>query len=158
MNLNELKSILFAHANRSIAMELPDGGFIPAHFHVTEVGHVAKKFVDCGGTFRASEVCVLQTYIGAPADDGHRLTARRLAKILDLAKPILPASDLPVEIEYETEVISQFPLETVRADAGVLTLQLGLKHTDCLAKDRCGIDETKEAAAGAGCGCGPGCC
>lgn len=158
MTLSEFKSILLAHPHRTVAVELPDGRFVPAHFHITEVGHVAKKFVDCGGAFRASETCVLQTYVGSPADDGHRLTAGRLAKILDLANPILPGTDLPVEIEHETEVISQFPLTTARVDGSGLTLQLGLKHTDCLAKDRCGITETEPAAAGSGCGCGPGCC
>ena len=120
-----------------MAIELPDGRLLPGHFHITEVGHVAKKFVDCGGVFRASETCVLQTFVGSSRDDGHRLTAGRLAKILGLAQPILPAADLPVEIEYETDVISQFPLEAATAAGSSLTLQLGLRHTDCLAKDRC---------------------
>jgi hypothetical protein len=158
MNLTELKSILLSHSHRTVAVKLPDGALVPAHFHITEVGHVAKKFVDCGGTFRASEACVLQTYVGSPADDGHRLAAGRLAKILDLANPILPGNDLPVEIEHETEVISQFPLIAARVDGSLLTLQLGLKHTDCLAKERCGVAEPEAAGAGAGCGCGPGCC
>lgn len=158
MKLTELKSILLSHPHRTVAVELPGGTPVPAHFHITEVGHVAKKFVDCGGTFRASEACVLQTYVGSPVDDGHRLAAGRLAKILDLANPILPGTDLPVEIEHETEVISQFPLVAVRVDGSLLALQLGLKHTDCLAKERCGIAEPETAEAGSGCGCGPGCC
>jgi hypothetical protein len=158
MKLHELQAQLRAHAELNLIITLPDGGRVPAHFHVTEVGHVAKKFVDCGGTFRASEACVLQTYVGSPADDGHRLAAGRLAKILDLANPILPGNDLPVEIEHETEVISQFPLIAARVDGSLLTLQLGLKHTDCLAKERCGVAEPEAAGAGAGCGCGPGCC
>lgn len=158
MTLSELKSILLSHSQRTVAVELPDGSFVPGHFHITEVGHVAKKFVDCGGEFRASETCVLQTYVGSPVDDGHRLTAGRLAKILELAKPILPGTDLPVEIEHEAEAISQFPLLTARVDGSGLTLQLGLKHTDCLAKDRCNIQETEAAEATTGCGCGPGCC
>jgi hypothetical protein len=145
MNLNELQAQLRAHPELNLLITLPDGGRVPAHFHVTEVGHVAKKFVDCGGTFRASEACVLQTYIGSPRDDGHRLVAGKLAHILELAKPILPAGDLPVEVEYEDGVVSQFPLTGMVAEAGGLVLQLGLKHTDCLAKDRCGIDD--------GCGC-----
>ena len=53
MNLTELKSLLQAHPEHTLNFALPDGRLIPAHFHVTEVGHIAKKFVDCGGTFRA---------------------------------------------------------------------------------------------------------
>lgn len=158
MNLTELKSLLRAHPELTLNLILPDGRRIPAHFHVTEVGHIAKKFVDCGGTFRSDETCVLQTYFGAPKDDGHRLTAGRLAHILDLAQPILPGGELPVEIEYEDGLVSQFPVESGAPAGTALSLQLGLKHTDCLAKDRCGIDEPEVVAVGTGCGCGPGCC
>jgi hypothetical protein len=163
MNLTELKRILSVHPDLTVAVALPEGDLVPAHFHVTEVGHVAKKFVDCGGTFRASEACVLQTYVGSAHDDGHRLTAGRLGKILELASPILPGADLPVEIEYESGVVAQFPLVTARAAGGGLTLQLGLKHTACLAKDRCGISEAgdREGEAErccAGASAGGGCC
>jgi hypothetical protein len=157
MKINELKSVLLSHATLPVVVALPDGGRVPAHFHVTEVGHIAKKFVDCGGTFRTDETCVLQTWVGSPRDDGHRLTAGRLAKILGLAKPILPETDLPVEVEYEAEVISQFPLMNAKVDGSTLVLQLDHKHTDCLAREKCGI-EAKESEATAGCGCGTGCC
>jgi hypothetical protein len=145
MNLPELKVRLRAHPELNVSILRPDGTAIPAHYHLTEVGHVAKNFVDCGGKFRASETCVLQTHFASPRDDGHRLTAGKFAKILDLAKPILPAEDLPVEVEYEAGIISQAPLADISVVNGVLQLQLGSKHTDCLAKERCGLDE--------GCGC-----
>jgi hypothetical protein len=166
MNVAELKSRLQSSPDHSVSILLPDGDRVPRHFHVTEVGHVAKKFVDCGGTFRSSETCVLQALVGS--DDHHRLTAGRLAHILELAKPILPMTDLPVEIEYEDGVISQFPLQEIIAEGASLTLQLGLKHTDCLAKDKCGMesgccsdDESGEDEGGACCGDsgeGQGCC
>src|SRR5712691_5890617 len=73
MKLNELTALLRAHSDSIPRFILPDGEAIPAHFHVTEVGHVAKKFVDCGGTFRDSEACVLQTYVAG--DFAHRLTS-----------------------------------------------------------------------------------
>lgn len=160
MNLTELKARLRAHPELNVAITLPDGGRIPAHYHVTEVGHIAKKFVDCGGTFRSSETCLLQTYFGSPKDDGHRLTAGKLTKILDLAKAILPSDELPVEVEYEDGVISQFPLTQTSVEGANLTLELGFKHTDCLAKSQCGIEESEgDAAAEAVDSCcdGPGC-
>ena len=126
MNLTELKNGLQAHADLNVQITLPDGGRVPAHYHVTEVGHVAKRFIDCGGTIRTSETCVLQTYLGSPQDDGHRLTAGKLAHILDLAQPILSSEELPVEVEYEEGVISQFPLTGFTVGAGGLVLQLGL--------------------------------
>ena len=156
MNLQELKSCLQARPELNVAFALPDGRLIPAHYHVTEVGHIAKKFVDCGGTHRSSETCVLQTYVGSHKDDGHRLTAGKLAHILNLAGSILPSGELPVEVEYEDGVVSQFPLVGAGLVGDTLTLQSGLKHTDCLAKQKCGLDDD--------CGCSSesvepeGCC
>jgi hypothetical protein len=149
MKLHELKTGLNARPNLNVALVLPDGRHVPAHYHVTEVGQITKQFIDCGGTIRRSETCVLQTYFGSPRDDGHRLTAAKLAHILELARPVLASGELPVEVEYEDGVISQFPLVDLTEAGGNLVLQLGLKHTDCLAKDKCGIaDDDNEEADG----------
>ena len=162
MTLTALKSLLQARPDLNVTILLPDGGRIPAHYHITEVGHVVKRFIDCGGTVRASESCVLQTFLGSAKDDGHRLTAGKLAHILDLARPILASAELPVEVEYEEGVISQFPLVDAEVAAGALVLSLALKHTDCLAKDRCGISAEADAGESEGCCAGAaatgGCC
>jgi hypothetical protein len=141
MNLNELKTCLQKRPDLVLAILLPDGRPLPAHYHVTEVGYVTKRFVDCGGKFRMSDTCVLQTHVGSPRDDGHRLTAGKLVHILGLAGAILPAGELPVEVEYEDGTISQFPVAGAGLIGETLTLQLGAKHTDCLAKEKCGVDD-----------------
>ena len=155
MKLNQLKSLLRAHPDALPRFILPDGEQIPAHFHLTEVGHVTKKFVDCGGTFRESEACVLQTYV---ADDfDHRLKANRFADILDLGRPILPGDDLDVEVEWDCCVVSQYPIASAQAADDRLEFQLAARHTDCLAKQKCGIGEnadgcgTAEPATAAAC-------
>jgi hypothetical protein len=99
--------------NRSLSC-LPDGGLIPAHFHITEVGHVTKRFIDCGGTRRTLETCLLQTWVHDDVD--HRLVAGKLATIFDRAGDVLPHHDLPVEIEYEDGVVAQFPVESAEDD------------------------------------------
>ena len=63
------------------------------------------------------------------------------AETLEIAN----AATALVEVEYEAGVISQAPLAGVRVVNGALQLQLGSKHTDCLAKEKCGMDD--------GCGC-----
>ncbi|HEV2096884.1 MAG TPA: DUF6428 family protein [Chthoniobacterales bacterium] len=145
MKLNELKSLLRVNPTAAPRFILPDGDQIPAHFHVTEVGHVAKNFVDCGGTFRQSEACVLQTYVAN--DFEHRLTAGRLAEILELGRSVLPHDDFEVEVEWDCCVISQYPIASAEAEDDHLNFTLTTKHTDCLAKDKCGIGEDS-------CGCG----
>lgn len=135
MNLAQFRQYLDAHPGLPLRLVLPDGGLIPAHFHVTEVGHVAKNFIDCGGTRRYAESCLLQTWV---ADDtAHRLYAGKLAAIFDLAGAVLPHEELPVEIEYEEGITAQFPVVAAEEADGALQFQLGWKHTDCLAKEKC---------------------
>jgi hypothetical protein len=155
MNLNTLKDNLRRHPARNVRFVLPDGDPIPAEFHVTEVGHVVKSFIDCGGTFRRQETCLLQTWV-AENDADHRLSAEKLTKILELSAKVVLSEDLDVEVEYESCCVAQYRIEHMEAAGGELRFQLAHKHTDCLAREACGL-----ASAGAGCGCGDGksgCC
>ena len=47
MKLSEIKQHL--QNLKTIAFQLPNGDLVPAHFHVTEVGQISKRFIDCGG-------------------------------------------------------------------------------------------------------------
>jgi hypothetical protein len=149
MRLHELKSFLRAQPETHPRFILPGGEQVPAHFHVTEVGYVAKKFVDCGGTFREREACVLQTYIAE--DFEHRLKAGRFADILDLGQPILPGDDLEVEVEWDCCVVSQYPIASARRVGDRLELQLASKRTDCLARQKCGCEPAVEIAVASCC-------
>jgi len=139
MNITELKDILEVNPEKGIEFVLPDKTSIPAQFHVTEVGHVKKDFIDCGGTLRSNSSCVLQAWVAAN-DEDHTLSAGKLGSILKLAGKILPSDDLPVEVEFEAPYISVFPIESAEATGGKIVFQLVTKHTDCLAKEKCGIE------------------
>ena len=134
MKLHELRSILESHPGAPVRFTLPDGDQIPAQFHVTEVGYVSKKFIDCGGETGAAETCVLQTWVGD--DEDHRLTAGKLAKILALGRRVLPNEDFDVEVEYDGCVISQYPVVAARRAGEHLEFSLGRKSTHCLARER----------------------
>jgi hypothetical protein len=145
-----LDALSAAHPDTALRVELPDGSAVPAHFHVTEVGRVRKDFIDCGGTVRSWERCVLQVWVADDRD--HRVSAGKLAKIIRLAAPILgDHADAEVEVEYDVGVITQFPVLAVGRTTGAgIVLRLGGKHTACLAPDRCGVADSACAA--------PGCC
>ncbi len=156
MNLTDLKTTLRQHPEKNLSFFLPDGDAIPAHFHVTEVGHVTRRFIDCGGTVRALESCLLQTWV-PEGDREHRLTAGKLAKILEISRQVVPSDDLEVEVEYDCCVVGQYTLAAASSADGTLTFTLGNKKTDCLAREQCGIEPVQTASAccsGAGCGCG----
>ena len=136
MKLKDLKATLALHPETQPRFTLPDGDQIPAHFHITEVGHIAKRFIDCGGTLHGTrDTCLLQTYV---ADDvEHRLDARTFAKILQLGDQVLPHDDLEVEVEYDCCVVAQYPIASAEFSGDYIEIQLGEKHTDCLAKELC---------------------
>lgn len=140
MNLHAFVSVLSENPDSTLQIVLPDQFTVPTHFHVTEVGYVKKDFVDCGGTVRSTEACVLQTWVAS--DIGHRLNAGKLARIIGLAAPLLGNVDLPVEIEYEHKFVSQFPIVGAEVTEGGIVIRVGTKHTACLATELCLIEPT----------------
>ena len=140
MNVNEVQKLLAAHPGERMHFMLPDKSFVPAHFHITEVGRVQKDFIDCGGTVRSATTCLLQVWVAHDVD--HRLETTKLAKIMEIAQPLLGSDQLPVEIEYEGDAISQYPLGGAESTPSGLLLYLGSKHTACLAPEKCGVGGT----------------
>ncbi|CAN5804712.1 DUF6428 family protein [soil metagenome] len=139
MTVTEFKSHLASHPSKLVRFVFDDGEAIPAHYHVTEVGHVKKDFIDCGGTVRSLSTCLLQTWTHED-DQEHRLEAGKLLSIITLAEGHFPISDLEVEVEYEDCVISQFLVAVARSEDDAVVFELADKHTNCLAKEKCGID------------------
>ena len=143
MNLRELQTVLEANPQTFPRFVLPDGEHIPAHAHVTEVGHVVRNFIDCGGVKGKEEKIVLQTYVGS--DTAHRLRSDRFAKILQLGNSVIPQSDLEVDIEYDCCVVAQYPITEAKRDGNHLNLMLQRGRTQCRARKR------RQAETSAGC-------
>ncbi|UKM64555.1 DUF6428 family protein [Flavobacteriaceae bacterium GSB9] len=134
MKLSEIKNKL--KQLDQIAFQLPNGELVPSHFHVTEVGKITKYFIDCGGTVRNEEVVNFQLWNAN--DYNHRLHPEKLLKIINLSEKILEIEDLEIEVEYQGSTINKFGL-----DFDGKNFLLTTKHTDCLAKDNCGIPGEK---------------
>ncbi len=140
MKLRQLRETLRQHPHTLPRFILPDGEVVPAHYHVTEVGHVVKNFIDCGGTMRRDESAVLQLWF-SENDRNHRLRAGRFADILGLGERVLPNDDLDVAVEYDCCVISQYPIDRAALAGEHLDFHLTRNHTDCLARKKCGVDD-----------------
>jgi hypothetical protein len=136
---------------------LPNGSQVPAHFHVTEVGQVSKKYIDCGGTLREESKVTFQLWEDGDVD--HRLAASKLLNIIDLAERLLSIPDLEVEVEYQGDTIGRYGLDFNGTD-----FLLTATQTDCLAKDKCGSPMEKpkirlsSIAQGPVCTPNSGCC
>lgn len=134
MLLSEIKSKLPALSQ--LTFLLPDGSSVPAHFHITEVGQVNKKFIDCGGTVREEKMINFQLW--EDGDYDHRLGTKKLLDIIELSERVLALENLEIEVEYQADTIGKYGLD-FNGEAFVLTRKL----TDCLAKDKCGIPAQK---------------
>lgn len=136
MNLEQFKSIL--KTKKEIAFELPNGELVPNHFHVTEVGQVDKRFIDCGGTVRDEKVVNFQLW--SANDYDHRLHPEKLVSIIELSQNTLDLSNEEIEVEYQGETIGKYGLEYLGGN-----FLLTSKSTDCLAKDKCNIPVVEKA-------------
>lgn len=155
MKLSEMKEHLGSVT--AVNFRLPQGIYVPAHFHVTEVGLNIKHFIDCGGTVRNKRTAIFQLWC---ADDtAHRLMPEKLLKIIGLSERVLDNENLEVEVEYQADTIGLYGLDFNGEDF-VLTA----KQTACLAQDSCGIPQEKQKItlsqlnSGADCTPGSGCC
>lgn len=158
MNASEFLTLLKSHPGHGLRFILPDDSLLPEHFHITELGHLAKSFIDCGGKRHVRGACLLQAWV---ADDvEHRLTADKLATIFDRSQDLLPSLDLPIELEAEAPVLTQLPIIACEVEAGFLNFFTELKHADCLAKDICLPDFSLPPLPGRKPACAPGtgCC
>lgn len=135
MKLSEIKEILLTLDN--VEFQLENGTFVPEHFHVTEVGQINKRFIDCGGVIRDEKAVNFQLW---NADDyEHRLKPGKLLSIIKLSEEKLGIEDAEIEVEYQSDTIGKYDL-----DFNGKNFVLKSKTTACLAQDACGIPSEKQ--------------
>ena len=139
----------------TLKFQLPNGEFVPAHFHITEVGNITRNFIDCGGVQRQENKLNLQLWVASDKD--HRLKPTNLLNILQLAEKQLGNSNIEVEVEYQQSTIGRYKLAFNGA-----VFQLINTQTACLAPNQCGIPQEKPrvrvTANGLSCNPNSGCC
>lgn len=109
-----------------------DGAAIAKHLHITEVGQINKRFIDCGGTVRSENVVSMQLW--ESIDYWHRLKPNKLLEIIELSEQKLQIENCEIEIEYQGETIGKYGV-VFKNNSFVLTAT----KTACLAMDICGV-------------------
>lgn len=135
MKISELKQHL--DTLTAVNFKLPDGTYLPSHFHVTEVGLINKHFIDCGGTERKEAIANFQLWEAGDYD--HRLAPKKFLHILEISHKILGSEELNIEVEYQQSTIGKFGLEFNGQD-----FLLVAKQTACLAQNACGIPDKRK--------------
>ncbi len=110
----------------------PDGTAVPKHFHITEVGQIDKRFIDCGGTIRKEQIISMQLW--ESVDIWHRLDASKLITIIELSKQKLDIGNYEIEIEYQADTIGKYGVTFEHGQ-----FKLTTKNTACLASSSCGV-------------------
>src|ERR1700733_5457385 len=128
MKLSEIKKHL--SAADAVNFMLPNGTYVPEHFHVTEIGLVTKHFIDCGGTVRNEKMANFQLWDAN--DYEHRLKPQKLLHIIALSEKVLGIEDLDIEVEYQSDTIGKYGLFFNGTD-----FELMPKQTACLASESC---------------------
>jgi hypothetical protein len=134
MKLSQIKPIL--NDLQEVSFILPNGLFVPTHFHVTEVGMITKNFIDCGGTVREEKVVNFQLWEANDFD--HRLAPQKLKNIIELSEKVLHLEDAEIEVEYQQDTIGKYNLDFDGTHFLLVSTQ-----TNCLAQDNCGIPAEK---------------
>ena len=154
MKLSQIKEILPTLDN--VEFQLENGTMVPEHFHVTEIGQINKKFIDCGGTIRYERVVSFQLW--SANDFEHRLKPTKLMNIIQLSEEKLGMEDSEIEVEFQAETIGKYDLVF---NGKIFVLKN--KQTACLATDACGIPPEKQKIKlgepqAASCAPNSGCC
>ena len=84
MKLSAIKNYL--ETATSVKFQLPNGSFVPEHFHVTEIGLINRHFIDCGGVIR-QEATVNFQLLDAN-DFEHRLKPQKLLRKARSGRPL----------------------------------------------------------------------
>lgn len=134
MNLSDIKKHL--NTVSVVNFQLPNGTIVPPHFHVTEVGQINKKFIDCGGVVRNEKTVNFQLWEAGDFD--HRLAPQKLLNIIALSEKTLGIEDAEIEVEYQSSTIGKYHL-----DFDGTNFLLVATTTNCLAQDKCGIPPEK---------------
>lgn len=151
MTLSEFKSKLKTIPVVTFIKE--DGTAVPKHFHITEVGQINKKFIDCGGTVRNEKTISMQLW--ESIDFWHRLEPKKLLSIIELAEQKLGIEDHEIELEYQSDTIGKYGVDFDNEN-----FILKPTNTTCLASDKCGVPsfEVVKEKAQSCCTPGGGCC
>jgi hypothetical protein len=131
MKLSEFKTRL--QEVEKLSIQLPDKTFVPAHFHITEMGITNKKYTDCGNTFREENYFTFQLWYAEDVD--HRLETNKVLKIINGIERNLPSEDLKIQVEYQdTNTIGKYNLGFQNGN-----FELKSTKTTCLAMENCGL-------------------
>ncbi len=162
MKTGEFLSLLQENASKSLLFEYASGKFVGANYHITEVKNITVDSVDCGAGTDFWKETVIQLW-ESPEEKDNRdyMTAYKALGILNKVDQIKPMEkSVIVKFEYSNDQFhtAQLFVNDFTIDQDKLVMKLGIKQTDCKAKEACGVPVLTSTATEEACTPGGGCC
>ena len=137
MNLSELKSLLTEHSDRHFRIACPTAA--RCRFPSTSPKSAACTKPSSTAAARCANPPPASSRSGSARTTTTVSKPGKWPPSSTKAKPLLPDDSIPVEIEYEDRVISQYTITGHELTDDAVILQLAHKHTECLAPELCGL-------------------
>ena len=162
MKTNEFLALLKNHSEKSLLFEYRPGQFVAPNYHITEIKNVTIDSVDCGAGTDFWKETVIQLW-ESPEEKNtpEYMSAVKALGILDKVNGIKPM-DGTTEIKFEYGNADFHTAQLFVNDHEIgkdhLTINLGVKKTDCKAKETCGVIVEIAGQQEACCSPESGCC
>ncbi len=132
MLLRDIKQFLDRQADKPVFLRLPTGDPTPFAFHIIEVGHMRGTFMDGDGQTRETHACRLRVRVGGRRK--HWLDAAEMLAVLRMASEIFPGEDLPVEFQFENDVLTQYAVAEIEGWEEILLFRMAEEYSACDAR------------------------
>lgn len=162
MKTHEFLSLLKEHPNKSLLFEYKEGHFVGANYHITEIKNITVDSVDCGAKTDFWKETIIQLW-ESPVEIGKReyMSTSKALAILERVDAIKPMQkDVEVKFEYSNTDFhtAQLFVNAFELNTDQIVIKLGVKQTDCKAKDECGVPVDSVMQEENSCAPGSGCC
>lgn len=162
MTTNEFLTLLKEHPNKSLLFEYRNGHFVGANYHITEIKNITIDAVDCGAKTDFWKETIIQLWESPKEKDKREyMSSYKALGILNKVDAIKPMEkNVEVKFEYSNPNFhtAQLSVHGFDISADQIIMKLTVEHTDCKAKDECGVPVAVGAEASNSCAPGSGCC
>jgi hypothetical protein len=151
MKTQDFLILLEQHQDKALMFEYATNQFVGANYHITEVKHVTIDSVDCGSKTDFWKETIVQLW-ESPNEIGKKdyMSVFKALSILKKVGKMKPYTlDAVLKVEYSNDAFhtAQLFINDYDIYGRNLVFKLGVKKTDCKAKDVCGAPELKETVS-----------
>lgn len=151
MKTQDFFTLLEQHQDKALVFEYAPNQYVDTNYHITEVKHVTIDAIDCGSKTDFWKETIVQLW-ESPSEIGKKdymnvYKALAILKKVGKMKPYTLNAELKIEYSNVKFHTAQLFINDFEVFNRNLVIKLGVRKTDCKAKDVCGTPKIKEMAS-----------